>query len=491
MTAAALPLYSSHAIRDIDRCLATQLGISSFELMQRAGRAIAQHVLLRYPAIDHFLVLCGEGNNGGDGYIVATQLRAAGRSVLVWRRGEPESEKSPDAARAYATYVQAGGAFADELSTAITRSELIIDALLGIGTPRDLSWLAAVAHTVNTSGKPVVAVDLPSGLHPDTGSGDFIIRADLCICLIALKTGLFNGRAKAFRGELLLESLQVNAQTLATAASSGSCRRNAAITQLRRDRNAHKGSFGHVLVVAGGEGYAGAARLCVAASLRAGAGLVSYLTDSSHVLALQVGEPEAMALGNFPEPEAKAKVLAAGPGLTMDSMLLRNSADKILAWPHPRVLDADFLNYLASFAQPTALGLNTIITPHPAEAARLLKCSVAEIETDRVNACQMLAKQLECAVVLKGAITIIAVPDQLPVHCDLGNPGMASGGSGDVLTGIIAALLAQGLDAFEAATQGVIVHAQAGDMAAKRGERGMLARDLLEALRHVLNEQTI
>jgi ADP-dependent NAD(P)H-hydrate dehydratase / NAD(P)H-hydrate epimerase len=487
MSAISFALYNSETVRAIDQRLAIELGISSFQLMQRAGRAIARQIFARFATLDHFLVLCGEGNNGGDGYVIARILHEAGRRVMVWRTAVPDAQKNPVAAQACADYSESGGEVVTELAVALDACELIVDALLGIGVPRDLSWLGPIAHLVNTCHKPVVAVDLPSGLHPDTGRGDAIVRADLCVCLIAYKTGLFNGRAKDFRGELVLEALGCSTRTIGDSAPAAICQRTAAISSTRRDRNAHKGSFGHVVIVAGAKGYAGAARLCVGATLRAGAGLVSYLTDPAHVLALQIGEPEAMAADRFPDAKIKSFVLAAGPGLALESALMREHIAAVMAWPHMRVLDADALNYLAALPVLPSLGPLTVITPHPAEAARLLTCSTADIESNRSASCQKLAQRLNCVTVLKGAISIVAAPDQIPVHCDLGNPGMASGGNGDVLTGVIAALMAQGHSAFDSAVQGVVVHAHAGDRAALHGERGMLARDVLNAIRPVIN----
>jgi ADP-dependent NAD(P)H-hydrate dehydratase / NAD(P)H-hydrate epimerase len=257
-----------------------------------------------------------------------------------------------------------------------------------------------------------------------------------------------------------------------------------------RSRDAHKGCHGHVLAIGGDHGTAGAIRLCGEAALRSGAGLVSVATQPEHLFALNAARPELMAHA-VADPSAlapllaRASVLAVGPGLGRGSWgraLWQAALDSRL----PRVLDADGLNLLA--AAPRCFdGLAAVLTPHPGEAARLLDCDVAAVESDRFAAARALAKRYGGVLVLKGAGSLIADPDGGLAVCPWGNPGMASGGTGDLLTGIIAALLAQGCTAWQAACLGVGLHARAGDLAARDGERGLLASDLLIPLRHLLN----
>jgi NAD(P)H-hydrate epimerase len=481
--------YTAAEVREIDRRAIAALGGDSYALMQRAGAAAFRVARARHPEARSWLVCCGRGNNGGDGYVVATQARAAGVGVVVWAAAGPPN--TTDAARARADFLAGGGHIVE---AAPERSDLVFDAVLGIGSVRAPEGaVRTMIETINAMQAPVVALDLPSGLDADSGhAAGVAVDADLSVCFIAWKRGLFTGQGPALSGARVLESLAVNASSFppperALALTSVALRR---ALLPRRSPTAHKGQFGHVLAIGGDAGYGGAIRLAAEAALRSGAGLISVATRGEHVAALLAARPELMVRGverhSDLEPLlARASVIAIGPGLgqgAWSTMLL----DAALASAGPLVLDADALNLIATRG-PQALP-NTVITPHPGEAARLLGTDIGAIQRDRFAAATALAQAYGCAVLLKGAGTVIATRAGLHALCPVACPALASGGMGDVLTGVIAALIAQGLAPADAAAVGADAHACAGERAASvRGDRGVLALDLIEPLRGLLN----
>jgi ADP-dependent NAD(P)H-hydrate dehydratase / NAD(P)H-hydrate epimerase len=480
-------LFDAAAVRAVDRCAIDDLGIPGYELMSRAGAAALRHLHLRWPEARRILVLCGPGNNGGDGLVLARLARAEGFDVRVWcplgvpRRG--------DAALAAEAFAEAGGvADCGAAEDPLTGFDVVVDALFGIGLARPPpSDLAALIEALNAAATPVLALDVPSGIDADSGHAPgAALRADVTVSFIALKRGLYTGAAVDHAGEILLETLEVPDQAFdGVEASAQLLAADVLEHLLPRARSAHKGAFGHVLVIGGDHGYGGAVRLCGEAALRTGAGLVSVATRAEHIGALLAARPELMVRDteNLDALLGSASVLAAGPGLGQGTWG-RERFERALGFAGPRVFDADALNLLA--AAPRALGATTIITPHPGEAARLLGCDVAAVQRDRFAALQRLVERYACTVVLKGSGTLVGDAQRTAV-CTTGNPGMASGGMGDVLTGVIAALLAQGLEAFAAASAGVWLHGMAGDRAARGGERGLLAGDLIAELRGLVN----
>ena len=487
-----LKIYSTQQARDFDLKASREFAIPSAELMARAGRAATALMLSRWPLAQRIVVLCGPGNNGGDGYVVASLLQAAVREVAVFAYGEPQPERNPDAYAASQAFKQKGTfVAASELDQALAEADLVVDALFGIGTRPLAGELAAIVARLNTLNKPILALDVPSGLDSDTGAAELAVRASETVTFIVYKLGLFTGRAREFVGKLSLAPLDlvpgvfVGTEPIARALCSSGFAKSTRATV------AHKGHFGHVWAVGGAPGFAGAVHLCAQAALRAGAGRVSVITDASNVAGLVTARPELMVRAEAKIPDFVAgMVLAIGPGLSKSDWA-RALFAQALSWPGPRVLDADALNLLAEIALAGAgspiLGPNTVLTPHPAEAARLLGSDTASIEINRPATARALAAKFGCVVLLKGAGTLIAAPD-LPLGvCLFGNAGMASGGMGDVLTGVIAALLAQGLEAFDAAEQGALLHAKAGDRAAVSGMRGLLAGDVINELRSVVN----
>ena len=440
-------------------------------------------------------VICGSGNNAGDGYLLAALARQSGFDVRVAALSDPHRLRD-DAARAFAQWRDQNLSLAADVQTCLQSADVIVDALLGTGTSRPLEGpYADAVRAINAANASVLALDLPSGLSADTGCvlGESV-RADVTVTFIGLKQGLFTGAARDYCGHIEFEDLGVPPAVYANEVASAYCAEHGDFVSLLRPRPrvAHKGKFGHVLVVGGNMGFAGAARLAGEAAARSGAGLVTVATRPANVASIVSARPELMVAGvqsgaDLAPLLAKATVIAVGPGLGQDQW----SRELFEAMSHssqPKVLDADALNLIAQGqAWQRAPAGQGIVTPHPAEAGRLLGQSTAEVERDRFAAVTLLAQAFGVVAVLKGAGTLVSDGSGPPTVCLGGNPGMAAGGMGDVLTGVIAALVAQGLGLREAAALGVCAHAVAADRAALTGERGMLASDVIASLRGVLN----
>ncbi len=497
----ALPyaLYSAGQVRALERAAIEVHGIPGIQLMDRAGAVAYEHLRERWREADRMTVLAGLGNNGGDGYVVARLARADGLRVRVLQLGDP-GQIHGDAALSLAAYRGSGGEIASFTDSAglPRRPGVLVDALLGTGLdrPAEGPWAAAIA-AVNAARAPVLAVDIPSGLHADTGAEMGIaVRADVTLTFVGLKQGLFTGSGPDCCGEIRLADLGIPADAYAGVAVSARRVDWAEQSQYlgKRRLTAHKGDFGHVLVVGGAPGMSGAARLAGEAALRCGAGLVTVATHPGHAALLNLTRPELM-VSAADDPLAldplieRADVLAIGPGVGRGPWGKQLWA-RVLTLAKPMVVDADALNLLA---EEPGCSQHWVLTPHPGEAARLLRCETAEVEHDRFGAAREIQLRYGGTVVLKGAGTLIQSDSAAPLAvCTDGNPGMATAGAGDVLTGVIAALLAQGRDAGlvaeDAARIGVCLHAAAGDRAARRGgEKGMLAGDILDCLRPVAN----
>jgi ADP-dependent NAD(P)H-hydrate dehydratase / NAD(P)H-hydrate epimerase len=476
-------------VRDLDRRAIHELGIPGYELMTRAGHATLNALRARWPATSSLSVLCGPGNNGGDGYVVARVARAQGLRVHVVALGDP-SQLSGDARHAYDDFVAAGG-HCEPWSSALLGSDAIVDALYGTGLARSVTGDAAtVIEAVNASGRPVVAVDIPSGLHADSGAVlGTAVRASLTVTFIGRKLGHYLGEGPEHVGHIVFESLQVPADTFAVAMPQARLLDEADVREAlpRRRRVAHKGDYGHVLVIGGGPGMPGAARLAGEAALRAGAGLVTLAVhpDNAGVIAAR---PELMCVATRTTADlalamSRATIVAVGPGLGQADWA-RELFETAIGSGKPLVVDADALNLLAAAPRRSDCW---VLTPHPGEAARLLGATSAGVQSDRLSAARELQLRYGGAVVLKGAGTVVHGAVGVPGICDRGNPGMAAGGMGDVLTGVIAGIAAQCTNLDLAARAGVFVHAQAGDLAARRGERGLLASDVLDQVRACVN----
>lgn len=484
-------LYRGADVRELDRRAMAAEGVDAWALMQRAASALYDNLRRFHPSARRVLVLCGGGNNGGDGYALASIAREAGLEVTVCALRDRD-RLSGAARQAAETWGGPASRFSDDL---LTNADVVIDALLGTGLDRPMTdEYAQVITALNGSGLPVIAADIPSGLDADTGAVMGVaVRASLTVTFIGLKAGLFTGRGPALAGKVIFAPLAVPAGIHEGIAPVGRLLQPSDLAAWLppRERDAHKGDFGHAWLLGGGEGMPGALRLAGEAALRAGAGRVSALCWPGNVTAVAAGRPEMMCRGlvdaeALPEYLAHADVLAVGPGLGQDEWAGR-TWQRLGESRHelPLVIDADGLNWLAK--APFRLSPADVLTPHPGEAARLLGVTVAEVERDRLESARALAGRFNAVAVLKGAGSIIAAPDGRLAVCDRGNPGMAGGGMGDALTGVIAAFRAQGLAAFEAACAGVLAHALAGDRAARQGERGLLAGDLINELRAVVN----
>ncbi len=464
--------------------------------MERAGAAAFAMLRRLWPTAQRLAVLCGPGNNGGDGYVLARLAHLAGfRVQLVALAGLPRAGSEADVARQW--FGASGGTQQRDWQAALGGAELCVDALLGTGADRPLDGpIAAAVAGLNAQTAPVLALDVPSGLNADSGQVMGVaVRASATLTFVARKLGLYTGAARECCGQLDFDDLGVPAQVVAMAGEAAavrldlSCLRSAFLAP--RPRHAHKGSCGHVLVLGGDHGYGGAVRLAGEAAARTGAGLTSVATRSQHVAALIAGRPELMAHGINSATDiapllARASVVAVGPGLGQDDFG-RDLFAAALASGLPLVVDADALNLLARDRQLPRRD-DWILTPHPGEAARLLGGTASQIEADRYGAARALHARFGGVVVLKGAGTVVYDGVSPPGVVPYGNPGMATGGMGDVLTGVIAALWAQGLPAAAAAALGACLHAVAADqVVARQGERGLLASDLLPALPALVN----
>ena len=484
-------LFRAEQVRELDRLGIAELKIDSYHLMQRAGRSAWDILRANWPAVRTICVVCGGGNNGGDGYVLAGLASKSGRRVHVFSLVPPATLKG-DARRAYQFCRDSVGAECQTFSpTSVTEADVIVDAMLGTGLDREVSGVFLEAITaINGSGKPVLALDIPSGLQADSGViMGAAVRAAVTVTFVGMKQGLCSGAGREYCGRIYFSSLDLPGEfqdRLRPAAIRMDLSTQSHLLNARA-RDAHKGHFGHVLVLGGDYGYAGAARMTAQAAARTGAGLVSLGTRPEHAVAIPLAVPEIMAhsikdIADLQPLLKKATVVAIGPGLGQSawgSSLLTS----VLETDLPLVIDADALSMLA---RDPVVSERWVLTPHPGEAARMLQTTTKAITADRFASVQRLQEKYGGVCVLKGSGTLVANGDAI-YCCSGGNPGMASGGMGDVLTGIIAGLIAQNLGLAEAARLGVCLHAAAADASAGAGERGMLATDLMPWVRKLSN----
>lgn len=492
----ALPtaLYRADQVRELDHLAITEQGIEGYSLMEQAGHSAWQILRSNWPHARQIVVVCGSGNNGGDGYVLARLALESEFKVNLLAVGDPESLKG-DARTAYESYrnksVDGASSYAEAL---LAGADVIVDALLGTGLDRDVGGdYRRAIEDINQTGKPVLAMDIPSGLNADTGAiMGIAICASITVSFVGLKQGMFTGRGTTCCGRIYFSDLGVPEQVYRRVGSASTRIDYATLSKLLppRPRHAHKGDNGHVLVVGGDYGYAGAARMAAEAAARTGAGLVSLGTRPEHAATVPLAVPEIMARALEKPTDLKplldrATVVAVGPGLGQSEWSSRLLA-YVLESKLPLVVDADALNLIA---RDPAYSDKWVLTPHPGEAARLLQSSTGSISSDRFTAARALQEKFGGVAVLKGSGTLVAAATGLEL-CSGGNPGMASGGMGDVLTGIIAGLIAQGIALNDAASLGVCLHAAAADAAAAAGgERGLLATDLLPVLHKLVNPE--
>lgn len=488
-------LYRVEVVRALEESTIAS-GVEGYELMSRAAAAALQALRARWPVARDLLVLCGGGNNGGDGYVLAKLARDAGLTPRVLAAVSTDRLKG-DAARAAAECMK-GGTPVENLSAErfsierLAGADVIVDALLGIGLQSEVrADLAEILRAVNKVNRPVLALDVPSGLCADTGEVRGVAaHAAVTVTFIARKLGLWLGAGPDHVGEVVLANLGIEA--IPVSPTLNLLNRIDLTTGLTiRPRDSHKGRFGHVLVIGGGEGMPGAARLAGEAALRAGAGRVTAWVAPESATAVAAGCPELMvrSLGAAAASSAlleSADVIAIGPGLGRSEwsrVSFANALAAARAHELPVVLDADALNLLAEQPQ-LKLPTRCVLTPHPGEAARLLGWPTSEVQRDRLRSLKELQCRFAATIVLKGAGSLVS--DDVPFICDRGTPAMAAPGMGDVLTGVIAALLGQGLSTREAARLGVLWHALAGEAAASGIDRGVLASEVSRCLPGVL-----
>jgi len=491
MSSLPVAVHTAAQVRALDRHAIDDLQIPSYTLMTRAGEAALGALRSCWPSAQRIAVVCGPGNNGGDGYVLARLAREQRLEVVAVGLHEP-ARLQGDARRAYDDFLAAGGTVGSWHADCLRGMDVIVDAIFGVGLSRPVDGVAAEAiAAINHSDARVLALDIPSGLHADTGEilGD-AVRAERTVTFLGLKLGFYLGEGPNCVGVVMFDGLELPAQALAYVEATALRIDEPEVAELLppRRRTAHKGQQGSVLVIGGNIGMPGAARMAGEAALRAGAGLVTIATRSENVAAIVGARPELMCRGVNSAEEltaliARADVLALGPGLGQDEWA-QAMFETALAKDRRVVVDADALSLLAQSPRKNA---HWILTPHPGEAARLIGKTTAEVQHDRLGAAREIAARYGGTVVLKGAGTLVLGDEGLPAICDRGNPGMASAGMGDVLTGVIAGIVAQKAELAAAARVGVLVHALAGDMAARRGERGLLATDLLAYLPTCVN----
>lgn len=487
-----LPIYQVQTIRALEHIAEEQFHLTPSTLMQRAAKAALDFMLRRFPQVRHVTFFCGSGNNGGDGYVLAGLAQERGLRVSIWHVGD-RSHMSELTKQAYANCEKLNipiSAFDEKADLA--HPDLIVDAICGIGVQTELreDVLAAI-HKIQRQHVPIFSLDLPTGIDADNGQVlGAAIQATATITFIGLKLGLLTGHGIAYTGELALSDLQLPAEIFnyVEPVAEKIHFTNYAEYLKPRTRDWHKGMSGHVLVVGGDVGYSGAVRMAAEAALRVGAGLVTVATHPAHAAVLNLTCPEIMCRGIAAENELddllqKATVLIVGPGLGQSSWskMLWN---RVRLVDQPKIVDADGLNLLA---QEPIVSDRWVLTPHPGEAGRLINQSSQVVQQDRLAAAKAIQARFGGVCVLKGAGSLVLAANSLPALCEKGNPGMASAGMGDVLSGVIGGLLAQGIPLGEAAKIGVYIHAVAGDYAAKEGERGMVAMDLMPYLRHLVN----
>ena len=478
-------LYDIESVYRLDRTAVEVDGLSEISLMQRAGERVWREISSRWPEFTRITVFAGSGNNGGDAFVVANLAKQQGIEVQFIVCGDL-SRQSKTSAHFHRIWLQSGGDIVESNQQEIV-GEVIVDGLLGIGLTRELNsdWQVLIRQ-INQTDAVRVAIDIPSGLNANTGIAQpCAVKADLTVTFIAVKVGQYLSDGPDFCGELVFDDLGVSSRTSRSQTPVLSVLDHYNVTlPVKRRRNSHKNEFGHVLIIGGDRGMAGAVSLAAQAALRAGAGLVTVLMHPECVHDLSaIPELMVQSWDNINEKLEQATVIVIGPGLGQ-SEAAKFCLEQLQNCKKPVVVDAsalesDFLIALESD--------QVVITPHPGEAAKLLSTTSAQIQADRIGASQKLVEKFNMVSVLKGSGSIIAQTGSIPAINVHGNPGMASAGMGDVLAGLVGALLGQNLTPFEAAKTGVLIHALcAENYAASNDETGLIASDIIQRIPRIL-----
>jgi hydroxyethylthiazole kinase-like uncharacterized protein yjeF len=502
-----MKIVSAEEMRAIDRATSERFGVPSLTLMENAGTAVADYVLSHYAASRRIAVFCGKGNNGGDGFVAARRLHERGKEVQVILLADP-AELRGDAAVMFgrlpspAIAVRSSEELRSERVRPSLQADLYVDAVLGTGFKPPVSGLYADAIAIlNASGVPVIAVDIPSGADADAmrSQAGTIARADAIVTFTAprpvhvfsmLTAGPTVVAEIGSPEEAIASALQLNVITA----------RDVGPLIGPRPTDSNKGNYGHVLVVGGSLGKAGAAAMAGMAVLRTGAGLSTVATAKSVLGTVAGFHPELMteplpetdagaistkALDRIKELAKGKTVIAVGPGISRDPQTAALVRSLVAELRLPMVVDADGLNAFEGRAgELKGAGRKLVITPHPGEMARLAGCTIAEVQKDRLGTARKFAREHEFIVVLKGHRTLVVGPDGETWVNTTGNPGMATGGTGDILTGMVAGMMAQhSTNAFPAVLAAVHLHGLAGDVMRERmGEHSLVATDLLQGL---------
>jgi ADP-dependent NAD(P)H-hydrate dehydratase / NAD(P)H-hydrate epimerase len=507
-----LPVFTAAEMRRLDQRAVAELGIPGATLMENAGRGAAEAIAAALPALGaprrgaRVVIVCGKGGNGGDGFVMArwlARLGAAPSTLLAF----PPASIGGDAAGKLGELRRSGGRpqlIEDHRAVAarLARAHVVVDALLGTGSRGAPEGpVARAIELINGSGRPVVALDIPSGLPADGGAPvGAAVRATMTLTFAGLKRGLIVAPGEELAGRVSVVPIGVSDADVRLGVSTFLVEpADVARHFPRRSRGAHKGTYGHLLLVAGSLGKTGAAALGAAAAMRSGSGLVTVATPASQQPVVASLVIEAMS---EPLPETSARTLAlkardtigelaatcdavaVGPGIGLDAETQQVARSLVQELRKPMAVDADALTALARHLEalrdaPAA----RCLTPHPGEMARMLGASVADVQRDRIECVREFATRHRVHLVLKGAGSVVGTPDGRVLLNPTGNPGMASGGTGDVLTGMLGAFLARGLDPGAAMLSSVYLHGSAGDIAAERvGEEALIARDVIAAI---------
>ena len=501
-----MKLYTASETRKIDNLAIKEKGISGYSLMQMAAEFTLDVILREFSPVEELIIFCSKGKNSGDGFLLGSFAKEFGLEVTIVMSNTSNVIKGVSR-KAFEEMKDAKVKIISTKSVEklkVSNKTVIVDALIGTGLKGNLRKnIKESILALNKLGVklPVLSLDIPSGVNPDTGDADDIaVYADITATFVAQKRGCFTSVGKKFSGEIIYSDLEIpkNLFSKITSTSYVVDYEDSISKVVYREQDAHKGHFGNVVIVGGDRGLGGAGLLSSRAAVYSGAGLTSLVTRPEHVSASLVSCPEVMVKGvdsgqDIEEHLVKPDVIAIGPGLGQ-SAWSEQMIQRVFWEAEKRdvsvIMDADALNLLTKLKLSSNLPKSLILTPHPGEAARLLNTSVAVIESNRFSAAAKIQKKFNATVVLKGSGTVICHKSggtQKWGICDSGNPGMATGGMGDVLTGIIAGLLAQGLTLKEAAEAGVDLHAKAADQASLEfGEAGLTSSDVINELKYLL-----